>query len=199
MGAIAWSPVRSSGRQRGAERLPQIGGTSAGHGTTPGQQLVYTVLMMPTTSRTPTKRFTGKPDCAMTKTDNAAKKVILVVEDLPFDAEFTLQALEKFEGSVDVDVARDGWDALVLMKQRHFDLILMDLKMPRMDGFETMILMRGYQLQYDVPLIILSNSDLDADRERARQLGAVDYVHKSGDLARFRSSLQATVEKHMRI
>lgn len=83
----------------------------------------------------------------MTKTDNAAKKVILVVEDLPFDAEFTLQALEKFEGRFDVDVARDGWDALVLMKQRHFDLILMDLKMPRMDGFETMILMRGYQLQ----------------------------------------------------
>ena len=100
----------------------------------------------------------------MTKTDNAAKKVILVVEDLPFDAEFTLQALEKFQGSVDADVARDGWDALVLMKQRHFALILMDLKMPRMDGFETMILMRGYQLQYDVPLIILSNSDLDADR-----------------------------------
>jgi len=135
----------------------------------------------------------------MTKTDNAAKKVILVVEDLPFDAEFTLQALEKFEGRVDVDVARDGWDALVLMKQRHFDLILMDLKMPRMDGFETMILMRGYQLQHDVPLIILSNSDLDTDRERARKLGAVDYVHKSGDLARFRSALQATVEKHMRV
>ena len=73
----------------------------------------------------------------------------------------------------------------------------MDLKMPRMDGFETMILMRGYQLQHDVPLIILTNSDLDADRERARQLGAVDYVHKSADLARFRSALQATVEKHM--
>ena len=119
----------------------------------------------------------------MTKTDNAAKKVILVVEDLQFDAEFTLQALEKFEGRFDVDVARDGWDALVLMKQRHFDLILMDLKMPRMDGFE---------------MIILTNSDLDADRERARQLGAVDYVHKSGDLAGFRSALRAAVEKHMR-
>ena len=50
-----------------------------------------------------------------------------------------------------------------------------------------------------MPLIILSNSDLDTDRERARKLGAVDYVHKSGDLARFRSALQATVEKHMRI
>ena len=135
----------------------------------------------------------------MTKTDNAAKKVILVVEDLPFDAEFTLQALEKFEGRVDVDVARDGWDALVLMKQRHFDLILMDLKMPRMDGFETMILMRGYQLQYDVPLIILTNSDLEADRARARQLGAADYVHKSADLAQYKSLLQATVEKHVHI
>ena len=135
----------------------------------------------------------------MTKTDNVAKKVILVVDDLAFDAEFTLQALGKYEGCVEVDVARDGWDALVLMTDRHFDLILMDLKMPRMDGFETMILMRGYQLQHDVPLIILTNSDLAADRERARQLGAADYVQKSADLAQYKSLLQATVEKHVRI
>ena len=135
----------------------------------------------------------------MTKTDNVAKKVILVVDDLAFDAEFTLQALGKYEGRFEVDVARDGWDALVLMKDRHFDLILMDLKMPRMDGFETMILMRGYQLQHDVPLIILTNSDLDADRDRARQLGAADYVHKSADLAQYKAVLQATVEKHVRL
>lgn len=135
----------------------------------------------------------------MTKTDNVAKKVILVVDDLAFDAEFTLQALGKYDGRFEVDVARDGWDALVLMKDRHFDLILMDLKMPRMDGFETMILMRGYQLQHDVPLIILTNSDLDADRDRARQLGAADYVHKSADLAQYKAVLQATVEKHVRL
>ncbi len=135
----------------------------------------------------------------MTNTDNVAKKVILVVDDLAFDAEFTLQALGKYHGRFEVDVARDGWDALVLMKDRHFDLILMDLKMPRMDGFETMILMRGYQLQHDVPLIILTNSDLDADRDRARQLGAADYVHKSADLAQYKAVLQATVEKHVRL
>ena len=135
----------------------------------------------------------------MTKTDNVAKKVILVVDDLAFDAEFTLQALGKYDGRFEVDVARDGWDALVLMKDRHFDLILMDLKMPRMDGFETMILMRGYQLQHDVPLIILTNSDLDADRDRAAQLGAADYVHKSADLAQYKAVLQATVEKHVRL
>jgi CheY-like chemotaxis protein len=135
----------------------------------------------------------------MTNTDNVAKKVILVVDDLAFDAEFTLQALGKYDGRFEVDVARDGWDALVLMKDRHFDLILMDLKMPRMDGFETMILMRGYQLQHDVPLIILTNSDLDADRDRARQLGAADYVHKSADLAQYKAVLQATVEKHVRL
>ena len=135
----------------------------------------------------------------MTNTDNVAKKVILVVDDLAFDAAFTLQALGKYDGRFEVDVARDGWDALVLMKDRHFDLILMDLKMPRMDGFETMILMRGYQLQHDVPLIILTNSDLDADRDRARQLGAADYVHKSADLAQYKAVLQATVEKHVRL
>jgi CheY-like chemotaxis protein len=135
----------------------------------------------------------------MTDKDNVAKKVILVVDDLAFDAEFTLQALGKYAGRFEVDIARDGWDALVLMKDRHFDLILMDLKMPRMDGFETMILMRGYQLQYNVPLIILTNSDLAADRARARQLGAADYVHKSADLAQYKALLQATVEKHVHI
>ena len=73
----------------------------------------------------------------------------------------------------------------------------MDLKMPKMNGFETMILMNGYQLQHDVPLIILTNSTLDADRQRARQLGAMGYINKSGDLAQFQSLLQSTVQEHV--
>ena len=124
------------------------------------------------------------------------KKVVLLVEDLPFDSELTLRALEKYKGKFDILVAKDGWDGLVLMKSQRFDIILLDLKMPRMDGFETMILMYAYQLQTDVPVVVLSNSDLDSDRSRAQTLGAVDYVHKSIDLPRYMTALQETIERH---
>lgn len=121
---------------------------------------------------------------------------MLLAEDLPFDTELTLRVLEKFEGRFDILIARDGADALLIMKHRKFDLILLDLKMPRMDGFETLMLMNAYQLQKGVPVIILSISDTDADRARARKLGAVGYIQKSTDLRRFEASLQMMIESY---
>jgi CheY-like chemotaxis protein len=130
------------------------------------------------------------------KSKYVTKKVILLVEDLPFDTEFTLRALEKFEGKFDILVAQDGWDALVLMKHQKFDLILLDLKMPRMDGFETLVWMKTYQLQKNVPLLILSNSDIDSDCDKGRELGAAGYIHKSNDLNQFKMALQSVIELH---
>jgi DNA-binding response OmpR family regulator len=130
------------------------------------------------------------------KIGKPAKKVVLLVEDLPFDADLTQRALKKYEGQFDILVARDGWDALVLMKHQKFDLILLDLKMPRIDGFETMKLMNGYHLQHGVPLLILSNSDLQADRVQARKLGAAEYVQKSLDFSQFTNSLQVALARH---
>lgn len=130
------------------------------------------------------------------KIGKPAKKVVLLVEDLPFDSDLTQKALTKYEGQFDLLVARDGWDALVLMKHHAFDLILLDLKMPRMDGFDTMKLMNGYQLQRGVPVVVLSNSGLEADRNQARELGAVNYVQKSLDFSEFRNALHAALELH---
>lgn len=118
------------------------------------------------------------------------------MEDLPFDSDLTQQALKKYEARFDILVARDGWDALVLMKHQDFALILLDLKMPRMDGFETMKLMNGYQLQRGVPLVVLSNSGLEADREQAKALGAVEYVQKSVDFTDFTSALHVVIDRH---
>lgn len=130
------------------------------------------------------------------KIGNPQRKIVLLVEDLPFDSDLTRKALTKYEGQFDLLVARDGWDALILMKHQVFDLILLDLKMPRMDGFDTMKLMNAYQLQCGVPLLILSNSDLQADRDKAKELGAVDYVQKSLDFSQFKSALQVAMERH---
>jgi CheY-like chemotaxis protein len=124
------------------------------------------------------------------------KKVILLVEDPPLDTEFTLRALEKFHGKFDILVAQDGWDALILMKHQEFDLILLELKMPTMTGFETMVSMKTYQLQGDIPLLILSNSDIATDRERGRELGAAGYIHKSSDFTQFKNALQSVIEQH---
>lgn len=124
------------------------------------------------------------------------KKRLLLVEDLPFDSELTLRAIGQSGTPFEISLARDGWDALVLMKNQDFDLILLDLKMPRMNGFETMILKNGYGLQAGVPVIILTNSNLEADRLEAQRLGAAGYLHKALDYAEFSDRLAATLRQY---
>ena len=78
--------------------------------------------------------------------------------------------------------------------ETRFDLLLLDIKMPRVDGLELLEKLR--ERPRKVPAIVLSGSDLMADRERARALGAIDYVHKAMDYAEFRDSLKAALSRH---
>lgn len=133
----------------------------------------------------------------MTLADPASRnKSILLVEDLPFDVYLTIRALESCVDESDIYPVRDGWDALLVMRERIFDLILLDLKMPRVDGFEMMELMNVYQLQRGVPVIILSNSNLDSDRKRSQELGAAGYVNKSLNRSEYESTLCTMLLHH---
>jgi DNA-binding response OmpR family regulator len=104
-------------------------------------------------------------------------KFILVVEDDPI-----LKNLlgHTFAGKYQTLYASDGNEALALFEQYKPSLVLLDLMLPTMGGFEVLQAIRARTDTYkDVPVIIVSNLGQDSDMEKARSMGATDYLVKA--------------------
>jgi CheY-like chemotaxis protein len=126
-------------------------------------------------------------------------KKILLVDDLGIDVMLTRMALEGYRAGYRIAVANDGEEAYRMVTDDQFDLLLVDIKMPRVDGFELLERLNaddGADGARRVPAIILSGSGLAADRARARALGAIDYLQKPVDYSLFKEELKATLERH---
>lgn len=108
---------------------------------------------------------------------NMTKKNILIVEDDSFIAVAYKEGLER-EGYA-VEIAEDGESALLMMKKTAPDLVLLDLIMPVMDGFEVLRLMKEDELLQTIPVVILSNLGQETDIEKGKSLGAEDYLVKA--------------------
>jgi CheY-like chemotaxis protein len=115
------------------------------------------------------------------------QKTILLVEDNLHDLELTLIALERCNLPYAVEVARDGEEALhYLLRQGKYahrgsgnpSLILLDLKMPKIDGVELLKFVRSTPSLVDIPVVILSAYNLEADLRRAQSLSIADYIVK---------------------
>lgn len=102
---------------------------------------------------------------------------ILLVEDNEINQEVATRMLEKT--GVSVRVVENGAKAVAITVQETFDLILMDLQMPVMDGFEATRQIRA--LGYNAPIIALSAAVMQADRVRAKAAGASDHLPKPID------------------
>lgn len=98
---------------------------------------------------------------------------ILVVDDEPSITEFVSYALQK-EGFV-ADVAPDGEKALEMVEQNPYDLFILDIMLPGMDGYE---LCRRIRSQYDTPILFLSAKDSEINKVVGLELGADDYLAK---------------------
>ncbi|MFC0252127.1 response regulator [Massilia consociata] len=122
-------------------------------------------------------------------------KRILLVDDLLLDVVLTRRALDDCAIRHEVVAAFDGEEAWRLLGETRFDLLLLDLKMPRVDGFELLQRLREHG-RAPVPAIVLSGSVLAADRVRAAGLGMVEFVHKALDYSEFRESLRAALGRH---
>ena len=96
----------------------------------------------------------------------------------------------------EIVAAFDGFEGLTQLSSRKFDVVVLDLKMPKVDGFEVLTQMRMQPALSNTPVIVLSNSDLQVDRDRAAKLGAVEYVHKSLDYPEFKNNLKAALGQH---
>lgn len=108
---------------------------------------------------------------------NEATKFILVAEDDKFYGNIFKTKLTK-EG-YEVIVAVNGQEALTAAKAKKPDLILCDLIMPVMDGFETLKALKADPVLKTVKVLVLSNLGQDADIEKAKALGADDFFVKA--------------------
>jgi two-component system, chemotaxis family, sensor histidine kinase and response regulator WspE len=104
------------------------------------------------------------------------RKHVLVVEDSLTVRELERKLLEKRGYTVTVAVdGMDGWNAL---RSTHFDLVVTDIDMPRMDGIELVTLIKRDALLKNIPVMIVSYKDRDEDRRRGLDAGADYYLAK---------------------
>ena len=102
---------------------------------------------------------------------------ILVVDD-----SLTTRMLEQSileSAGYEVDVAVSGDDALKKARQRRYALLLVDIEMPGMDGFELILRVRADPELKDVPAILVTSRSTSEDRRRGEEVGALAYIVKS--------------------
>ena len=119
---------------------------------------------------------------------------ILVVDDNSTNVDLILAALRRHKFSFEVVVANDGDEALDYLYRRGKFLgrnggapavVLLDLKMPRVDGFEVLRQVKGSAELKMIPIVVFSSSGGDQDRLKSYQLGANAYVVKPVDFNKF--------------
>jgi CheY-like chemotaxis protein len=121
--------------------------------------------------------------------------MILLVEDNPDDAALTLRALKKNNITNKIVVARDGVEAIDYLfgtgmhKGRDTNLqpevVLLDLKLPKMDGFEVLARLRADERTKLLPVVILTSSKEEQDIAHGYGLGANSYIRKPVDFEQF--------------
>ena len=102
---------------------------------------------------------------------------ILIVEDSPTMRQLLAFALKRIPNAVIVE-ARDGMDALRQLTSDHFDLALVDINMPVMDGLKLIHLIRDEESLKAMPIVVITTEGAQEDRARALALGADEYLTK---------------------
>lgn len=126
---------------------------------------------------------------------------ILLVEDNEEDVELTLHALRKENLANRIQVARDGEEALDFLfcngtfsaRAGHppLKLVLLDLKLPKVDGIEVLRKMKQDPRTKSIPVVILTSSKEERDLVNGYQLGANSYIQKPVDFDQFRNTVKS--------
>ena len=119
---------------------------------------------------------------------------LLVVDD-DEDNRYTLSTRLKREGYTNLTMANDGRQALELLQSQTFDLVLLDIMMPELNGYQVLEQLKASPNLRHVPVIMISAIDEMASVVRCIELGAEDYLPKPFDAALLRARVGATLEK----
>lgn len=127
---------------------------------------------------------------------SAAAVTLLLVDDEPQIPRWLGPALRA--AGYDLQTANCGGDAVEAVSQRKFDLVLLDLGLPDMDGKEVIARLREWS---DVPILVLSARDQESEKVRALDLGADDFINKPIGidelLARIRANLRRVAKRRL--
>jgi CheY-like chemotaxis protein len=102
-------------------------------------------------------------------------KKILIVEDVEFNRDLVVQLLED---DYEILTAADGEEGIRLAERERPDLILMDLSLPVIDGWEATRRLKANEVLKNIPIIALSAHVMRGDEEKARRCGCDDYLSK---------------------
>lgn len=124
-------------------------------------------------------------------------KLILLVEDNPDDEALTLRALRSSNIANEVVVVHDGAEAIDFLLgpnrgdlHRLPEIVLLDLNLPKVNGFEVLKRIRSDPRTQSLPVVILTTSDEDRDLVESYKLGANSYVQKPVDFEEFRKAIK---------
>ncbi|MFO7656417.1 MAG: response regulator [Bacteroidales bacterium] len=117
-------------------------------------------------------------------------KPILLIEDNPMDVDLTIRAFKKRNITNPIQVARDGEEAVGFIKRwgqgETFPVvILLDLKLPRIDGLEVLRIIKSNPEYRTIPVVVLTTSSNNSDMKMAYDLGANSYIVKPVNFEKF--------------
>lgn len=121
---------------------------------------------------------------------DANNRPILLVEDNPVDVDLTLRAFARRKLTNPIEIARDGEEALAWIPRWEAGatlplVILLDLKLPRVDGLEVLRQLREHPVSRDLPVVVLTSSSEDRDVQTAYRYHANSYIVKPVNFEKF--------------
>jgi len=128
------------------------------------------------------------------------EQTILIIDDSEDDIILMQMVLEKIKAQVRTETALSGEQGLALLRHGHPlpSLVLLDLKMPGIDGFDILRAMRNNDRLRHIPVIVMTHSNLSSDEEACFLAGANSFLHKSVDFNRFAVEIQKELKRWMR-
>lgn len=122
--------------------------------------------------------------------------MIFIIDDSLADIELTTIALEETGRKIGVGSATDGKSALAMLRSGTMpSLILLDLKMPGMNGIEVLRALRADDRLRELPVVVVTSSSLESDRVDAIAAGASGYIEKPLTLNQFSKDLAAVLQR----
>jgi CheY-like chemotaxis protein len=171
-------------------KLAQAMGGEAGVSSVPGEGSTFwlTVRLRRSTAADAARTEIGQEEAAdIVLSKNFAGRRILLVEDEPVNREITLAMLDAI-GLV-ADTAEDGIHALEKVEASDYDLILMDMQMPRLDGLATTGRLRAMSRTAAVPILAMTANAFAEDKMRCLEAGMNDFIAKPVNLETFYATL----------
>jgi CheY-like chemotaxis protein len=126
----------------------------------------------------------------MEKNKTDSRRPILLIEDNPIDIDLTKRAFKKKNFINPIEIARDGEEALAYIEKWSSGeplplIILLDLKLPRIDGLEVLRQLKAHDEFRMLPVVVLTSSSEDRDIKTAYAYGANSYIVKPVDFGKF--------------